>query len=115
CLKAEGDYNGAPVSVVNCTAAEPSNTWTISRDDIFGVGTSTPFKVFGDKCLDVTEGNDADGTRLQIWTCYEGNTNQLWQINPGYYIKWADHNKCIDLTDGLVNNPVSFIVILKVI
>lgn len=32
--------------------------------------------IFGNKCLDVTNGLTVDGTKLQIWTCTSGNTNQ---------------------------------------
>ncbi|MET8772936.1 RICIN domain-containing protein, partial [Streptomyces sp. NPDC004658] len=30
-----------------------------------------------DKCLDVTDNNSANGTRIQIWSC-TGGANQKW-------------------------------------
>lgn len=29
-------------------------------------------------CLDLTNGNKANGNRMQIWQCSTGNTNQVW-------------------------------------
>lgn len=34
------------------------------------------------KCLDLTDGNLAAGTLPQIWTCTDGNTNQVWNTGP---------------------------------
>lgn len=31
-----------------------------------------------DLCLDKTDGLDVAGTQVQVWTCYDGNTNQFW-------------------------------------
>jgi hypothetical protein len=44
------------------------------------------------------DGVDADGTRLQVYECVNGNTNQQWQFNDNFSIQWKGHNKCIDLT-----------------
>jgi hypothetical protein len=45
---------------------------------------------------------NADGTKLQIWDCTEGNTNQQFVVvsNAGGLIQWVGTNKCIDLTNG---------------
>ncbi|KAK1218101.1 hypothetical protein PQX77_019232, partial [Marasmius sp. AFHP31] len=51
-------------------------------------------------CLDVKDGVNADGTKLQIWTCTPGSTNQLWISVNDFTFNWAGTNKCIDLTDG---------------
>lgn len=58
-------------------------------------GPVTQIRIFGDKCLDVTDGNDSNGQKLQIWTCYDGNTNQLWTVNGDSTIRWAGHNKYV--------------------
>ncbi|WP_084721776.1 RICIN domain-containing protein [Rhodococcus marinonascens] len=34
------------------------------------------------KCLDVTDSESANGTRLQLWDC-TGGTNQQWNFPPG--------------------------------
>jgi len=31
-------------------------------------------------CLDNANGNLADGNKVQIWQCGNGNKNQLWDI-----------------------------------
>ena len=59
------------------------------------------------KCLDVTDGVDADGTKLQLWDCdsQNQNRNQQWSYNlMSYDFEWAGSNKCIDLTDGNIDN-----------
>jgi hypothetical protein len=40
--------------------------------------TNGTVRAFRNKCLDVTNGKDANGVQLQIWTCFKGNTNQQW-------------------------------------
>ncbi|KAH8798003.1 ricin B lectin domain-containing protein [Flagelloscypha sp. PMI_526] len=58
-------------------------------------------------CVDVTSGTNADGTKLQAWTCFSGNTNQQFNNVGGdllYYpsarFTWVGKGKCIDLTGG---------------
>ncbi|KAJ7875056.1 ricin B lectin domain-containing protein [Mycena leptocephala] len=84
-------------------APSVANTWVAAA----GVGTPGALKIFGDKCLDVKDGVNADGTKLQIWTCAAGNTNQQW-ISAGQpgtpQIVWAGKNKCVDVTNGNVTN-----------
>jgi hypothetical protein len=52
----------------NGTAAQ---AWTKSGSTLVNSGSG--------KCLDVTGNTSANGTRLQIWTCY-GGTNQQWTL-----------------------------------
>ncbi|KAJ7463161.1 ricin B lectin domain-containing protein, partial [Mycena latifolia] len=59
--------------------------------------------IFGDKCIDVTGGVNADGTKLQIWMC-SGNTNQQWVSVTDSTLQWAGTDKCIDLTDGKITD-----------
>jgi hypothetical protein len=47
------------------------------------------------KCLDVPDGKDADGTKLHIWTCVDGNTNQMWEFASDNTIRWVGHNKYV--------------------
>ncbi|KAF7352511.1 hypothetical protein MVEN_01216000 [Mycena venus] len=92
CLTASSNADGAPVIIQACPP---------------GVGKPGALKIFGDKCLDVKDGVDADGTKLQIWTCASGNTNQQWVSagSPGSpQIVWAGKNKCVDVTNGNVTN-----------
>ena len=43
-------------------------------------------KVFGNKCLDVTDGNASNGNNLQIWSCVDQSTNQLWDYD---IVSWS--------------------------
>jgi hypothetical protein len=56
------------------------------------------------ECIDVTGGVNADGTKLQIWTCTEGNTNQQWISVSDFTFQWSGTNKCIDLSDGKITD-----------
>ncbi|MER5268805.1 ThuA domain-containing protein [Actinosynnema sp. NPDC002837] len=46
------------------------------------------------KCVDVSGGNTADGTRLQLWTC-NGGVNQRWTVN-GSTLRALD--KCMEVS-----------------
>ena len=41
-------------------------------------------KVFGDKCLDVKDGSEAEGAALQIYSCSEGSANQQFYYTGDY-------------------------------
>lgn len=91
CMTVASNSDGAIVTLQTCNGAAEQK-WT------FGDGT---IKAFGNKCLDVTDGSTADGTKLQVWTCSSGNTNQrftysFWDMT----LKWTNTNMCLDLTDG---------------
>ncbi|KAJ7193906.1 ricin B lectin domain-containing protein [Mycena pura] len=99
CVTMSDDSDGAPVVIQDCDFAGPSNqVWSF-------VGSTIRQ---GDKCLDVTDGQNVDGVKLQVWTCVDGNTNQEFQHSggailnqPNDIIEWLTHpNKCMDLTDG---------------
>ena len=68
CLTASSNSNGAPVTIQSCTGAE-SQQWTFDGGSV---------KLFSNsKCLDVINGSDVDGAKLQIWDCSNnGNPNQ---------------------------------------
>jgi len=92
CVTAASNTNGAQVVLENCTGST-SQHWVFTNGQI---------RVFGNMCLDLPSGNTADGTKLQIWTCNNGNVNQGW-----YYTWWDNqisftHNrgKCMDLSGG---------------
>ncbi|PVF94125.1 ricin B-like lectin [Serendipita vermifera] len=111
-LRAEGNWNGARVSVVKFTGRDNSTTWELWKpdpDDPSNPPFFFQYRVFGDKCLDVTNGNDVNGNLLQIWQCYEENTNQRWVTDTGsgsdQHLRWKDHNRCIDVRDGWDNKP----------
>lgn len=83
-------------------------------------------KIHTGKCLDVTGGNDVNGVKLQVWDCDASNANQkFWYTAWGdnqYVLRrprrafgadiersynslaWTDHGKCLDLTNGSLDN-----------
>ncbi|TFK18779.1 macrofage activating glyco protein [Coprinopsis marcescibilis] len=94
CLTASSNQDGAWVVLQTCTGAA-SQKWTFTGGTV---------RAFGNKCLDVTDGLDNDGTKLQIWTCSDinnPNPNQGWWYNKwDNTLDWTGRGKCIDVTDG---------------
>ncbi|MFI9816381.1 PQQ-dependent sugar dehydrogenase [Saccharothrix variisporea] len=65
----------------------------------FGTGTGTrtgPITGPGGKCVDVSGGSTADGTKIQLWTCNSG-TNQQWTVQ-GTTLRSL--GKCMDTAAG---------------
>ncbi|KAF7353583.1 Carbohydrate-binding module family 13 protein [Mycena sanguinolenta] len=94
CLSAASNADGAAVEIEDCVSGSTSQGWTTSGSNL---------QIFGDKCLDVTNGMTTDGTLLQIWTCATGDTNQMWTIS-GSTIQWTGHSSCLDLTNGVTTD-----------
>ncbi|WNV88205.1 beta-1,3-glucanase family protein [Umezawaea sp. Da 62-37] len=53
------------------------------------------------KCVDVPNGNYADGQRLIVWNC-TGGTNQKWEFTGGTLR--TQNNKCVDVAWGSTAN-----------
>ncbi|KAF7296088.1 putative carbohydrate-binding module family 13 protein [Mycena kentingensis (nom. inval.)] len=103
CIAASSNTDGATVVIEDCDSSKQQQ-WLSTA----GVGNAGQLKIFGDKCLDVVDGSTANGAKLQIWTCADNNSNQLW-ITPGssdaaepgsFQLMWANKGKCVDLTGG---------------
>ncbi|KAH7104929.1 ricin B lectin domain-containing protein [Auriculariales sp. MPI-PUGE-AT-0066] len=94
CLAAAENKDGAPVVFAECNGDE-SQKWV--NEKVGSVGT---FRVFGDKCIDVTEGRNERGTKMQIWSCVGRGSNQLFE-QKGEHIVWHFFNRCLDATDGI--------------
>lgn len=77
CLTATSDTNGAPVTIQTC-ADSPAQKWVFADGSV---------KTLGDKCLDVTGGNNADGTKLQIYSCTPNDANQQFSYTVSYSFK----------------------------
>jgi hypothetical protein len=52
----------------------------------------------------VKDGVNADGTKLQIWSCVQGSKNQQWISLTDSTFQWSGTNKCIDLSDGKITD-----------
>ncbi|KAJ7478322.1 ricin B lectin domain-containing protein [Mycena latifolia] len=109
CVGAAENADGAEVILVGCGISNAGPNfpnanfnWTAPFAPLTGTLTT-----FGNKCLDVPNGNTANGVKLQIWTCAAGNTNQRFQIHR-QQIEWAGTGKCLDLTNGnsTIGNPI---------
>ncbi|KAJ7865539.1 ricin B lectin domain-containing protein, partial [Mycena leptocephala] len=104
CIAAAENADGEPLIIHDCNTEDLVNQdWQVSFFTRQNAGPQQ-IKVFGDKCIDVTGGVNADGTKLQIWTCDEGNTNQQWTSVTDSTFQWSGTNKCIDLTDGKITD-----------
>ncbi|KAL0564706.1 hypothetical protein V5O48_017339 [Marasmius crinis-equi] len=102
CIFASSNTTGAPVVIEDCNTDFSREDWDYTPFVTVNSGPQ-PLRILGDKCLDVTNGINADGTKLQIWTCVDQSPNQLWVSVTDFTFQWAGTNKCIDLTDGNVN------------
>ncbi|KAJ7721912.1 ricin B lectin domain-containing protein, partial [Mycena metata] len=99
CIATTQNTDGAPVEIHNCNTEDTSlQEWTATFA-IRGSTSPSPITISGNKCLDVTGGVNAVGTKLQIWTC-SGGPNQKWVNNLDGTFQWSGTDKCIDLTDG---------------
>ncbi|KAJ7270706.1 ricin B lectin domain-containing protein [Mycena haematopus] len=113
CVGATDNFNGAPVALLGCGVGNAGPlfpnanfTWVMPFAPLTGT-----LSVYGDKCLDVTGGDNENGVKLQIWTCAEGNTNQQFRIGSSdglSTIEWAGSGKCVDLTNNnsTIGNPI---------
>jgi len=107
CWTAASNTDGAAVTLQKCQGlGSASQSWSFSAGAPAGVGTGGvgTIKIFGNKCLDVTNGVDASGTRLQIFGCATANKNQQWQVTTDdasvQHVQWVNSTRCVDLTGG---------------
>ncbi|KAJ7202644.1 ricin B lectin domain-containing protein [Mycena pura] len=108
CVTMTSNADGAPVQIRECDYrhGNPAQEWAFNGSIMFQ----------GDKCIDVTDGVNANGVRLQTWTCVDGAANQQFLHQgrsvvalPVDFISWYAHpGLCMDLTDGrnVSGNPV---------
>ena len=62
---------------------------------------TSPVKGLAGKCLDVPNGNTANGTRVQIWDC-NGTNSQNWSFQADGTIR--AFNKCLDVSNSGTTN-----------
>ncbi|MEV5447340.1 ricin-type beta-trefoil lectin domain protein, partial [Streptomyces sp. NPDC052644] len=51
------------------------------------------------KCLDVSGGGTADGTKIQLWTC-NGSGAQNWSAQADGTLRNPQSGKCLDVSDN---------------
>nr|WSY53088.1 RICIN domain-containing protein [Streptomyces sp. NBC_00886] len=77
CLDAIGTTNGSLVQQINCNSTL-TDEWLVQ-----GAGVEPSVKIVNrvsGRCLDLPGGSLSDKTRIQVWDCVTGNTNQLWDF-----------------------------------
>ncbi|KAJ7732680.1 ricin B lectin domain-containing protein, partial [Mycena metata] len=98
CLTASSNADGATVVVEPCTSSNTAQTWVHNGQTLL---------VFGNKCLDVTNGvTNTNGVKMQIWTCTpgQGDAAQHWTITSTKTIQWAGQTECLDLSGGVLTS-----------
>ncbi|KIJ40839.1 carbohydrate-binding module family 13 protein [Sphaerobolus stellatus SS14] len=110
CMAANSSANGSPVFVVPCFDTTARRVWIAPQPGHGNAGSyQLSFGVDGGapvKCLDVTDGVDAPGTKLQLWDCTEGPNQQFLPApGPPGNIRWNGISQvfpmCVDLTNGV--------------
>jgi hypothetical protein len=101
-----GDYsgNGLRVQQQTCNGAD-YQTWTVVWGGfVGGIGTYQIVNQKSRKCLDLTDGNRADGTPVQQWTC-TASTTMLWRmaglyLDNQFTVQNARTGSCLDVAWG---------------
>ncbi|KAJ7868542.1 ricin B lectin domain-containing protein, partial [Mycena olivaceomarginata] len=104
CIAVADNADGEPLIIHNCNTEDLTNQdWDVSFFGRVPVGPQQ-IKIFGDKCINVKDGVNADGTKLQIWSCVQGSKNQQWISLTDSTFQWSGTNNCIDLSDGKITD-----------
>lgn len=90
CIQPVSMDNGAHLVVAKCDGTSHQQ-WTLTGNRI---------SLANNKCLDMTNGNNNDGNKPQIWDCFDDNVNQAWSYQGG---KIMHATMCLDMTDGNSN------------
>jgi hypothetical protein len=72
CLSVSGTGNGAQVVLAACDPNDALQKWRIANVKLMHPASG--------RCLDVHNGGPRNGTRVQIYDCARGNSNQAWYM-----------------------------------
>lgn len=100
CATPVGDYNGAPVVQKACTGAPEQNWATVSLGNGYSLLVN---QRYFNKCMDVRDGNSANGTTIQQWDCTNtaGMNWRFIQVFDRYNkVQSKISNKCLDVAAG---------------
>ena len=102
CLTATSNSASSSITLQSCSSPPTeSQKWTFANGQV---------QVFGNKCLQVPNGTNQDGVKLQIATCDSGNKGQQFGYSVwSNTLTWKGTNKCVDLAGGNLadGSPVS--------
>ncbi|KAK8850382.1 hypothetical protein IAR55_004300 [Kwoniella newhampshirensis] len=87
CIAPKNNWEGSHLVLKDCDEDDTAWEWTGSQFK----NTAT------DLCVDMTDGGRWSGNKMQVWGCFDYNTNQQYSTD-GAMIHWD--NFCWDLTDG---------------
>jgi lysophospholipase L1-like esterase len=73
-----------------------------------GTGPAGNVTGYGGKCADVTNGNTAPGTQVQLWTCTSGDANQQWTAGADGTIR--DFGMCMSVPTGGIANGTRVVI-----
>jgi hypothetical protein len=80
--------NGTPVVVEACDPASEAQVWAWHEGWSF---------THAGLCLDVTDGVEAVGTKLQLWAC-EGNAHQVFEWHKMLLLDYGNDPVDVDVT-----------------
>ena len=107
CLQPEGgmnSWNGAIIRQMPCDPSDPSQLWTPKVVSTYPDRTIARIENAATHlCLDLTDGNTADGTPLQQWECNLTSNTMLWALDAtAFGIKFVNgrSGKCMDRRGG---------------
>ncbi|MCA2218680.1 PQQ-dependent sugar dehydrogenase [Jidongwangia harbinensis] len=97
-----GTLSGAPAGTTTLYLTFTGGAGALYDLDAFTLGGRTgPIVGLAGKCLDVSGGNSADGTKIQLYTC-NSSAAQTWTVTPNSTIKAL--GKCLDVAGGATGN-----------
>ncbi|MEU4624909.1 PQQ-dependent sugar dehydrogenase [Actinoplanes sp. NPDC023801] len=99
-----GALAGAPAGTTTLYLTFSGGTGALFDVDAFTLTTARTGPVVGlaGKCLDISGGGTADGTKIQLWTC-NGSAAQVWTVN-GQVWRNPQSGKCLDVAGGATAN-----------
>ncbi|MGA5301636.1 PQQ-dependent sugar dehydrogenase [Nucisporomicrobium flavum] len=100
-----GTISGAPASAGTVYLTFSGGTGALFDVDAFTFSSGTvrtgPVRGLANKCLDVSGGATADGTKIQLYTC-NSTAAQNWTVTPNSTFKAL--GKCLDVAGGATAN-----------
>jgi glucose/arabinose dehydrogenase len=102
-----GTIAGAPAGTTTLYLTFSGGTGALFDVDAFTLTATTtartgPVVGLAGKCLDISGGGTADGTKIQLYTC-NGSAAQVWTVN-GQVWRNPQSGKCLDVAGGATAN-----------
>src|SRR5262249_5522562 len=86
---AAGKYNATLAAKDDTTGATSTVSFPVtvtgSMTASYYAGTNAVRLALNGKCMDANAASSANGTKIQIWTCYPSNAGETWSYVPNTY------------------------------